>query len=98
MASALRELEEELELDAPSETIRTELTYRGLIYDPSNEVGRVHLGLLFEWRLGEDRDVRVREVEKLAGSWWSPAEIREKWELLESWSQIALSSVGLKNA
>ena len=81
-----RELEEEVEIER-----RGELRPVGFINDDSNGVGSVHLGLCYT--LSVEGEVRVRETEKLEGGWTTAAELRENWDMLETWTQIALDGI-----
>lgn len=59
----------------------------GLINDDTNDVGRVHLGVVY----GADaagRPVAVRETEKLRGAFASPDEVRAVGDGLETWSRL----------
>lgn len=63
-----------------------------LIYDPSNAVGRVHLGvLMFIDLTGSDLEVSIRETEKMVGSFVECLEIDKT--RLEGWSVIALEAL-----
>jgi predicted NUDIX family phosphoesterase len=77
----IRELREELELGAfTAEAV-------ALIHRADNEVSMVHTGVLYKVQVvGE---VKIRETHKLAGEFMSWAEVREKYERLEGWSQAA---------
>jgi predicted NUDIX family phosphoesterase len=77
-----RELREEL--DAPAEYTLTGL---GLLNDESNDVGRVHLGLVYSIEVREPL-VSVRERELLAGGFRSVDEVSRKVEQMETWSSI----------
>ncbi len=81
-----RELHEEVELESPGP-----LLPRGVINDDTNSVGSVHLGLCFTMETAGE--VRVRETEKLSGSWMSLKELRAEWDHMETWTQIALQGV-----
>lgn len=59
----------------------------GLLNDDTNEVGRVHLGVVFVADAA-GRPVRVRETEKLEGAFATPAEIRAIADRLETWSRL----------
>lgn len=59
----------------------------GLINDDTNEVGAVHLGIVFVAD-ASGRPVAVREVEKLSGAFVSPDEVAAVVEALESWSRL----------
>ncbi|TXD38190.1 phosphoesterase [Lujinxingia vulgaris] len=80
----LVELYEELYIDQP-----LTLTYRGLINDDTNEVGKVHLGVVFSaYHVGSPDQIRVRETDKMVGEWVGPDELQAKMAGLESWSQL----------
>ncbi|MCC9602587.1 phosphoesterase [Stieleria sp. JC731] len=82
-----RELEEEIQLDAEYSD-----TQEGLIYDPSNEVGQVHLGVVHRFRLSAP-NVSSREDDLAEGGFVSVAELRQQRENLETWSQLALDAL-----
>jgi predicted NUDIX family phosphoesterase len=63
----------------------------GLINDDTTEVGRVHLGILFEID-SVSSDVRVRETHKMEGAWALVDHLDQNYDGLESWSQIVLDS------
>jgi predicted NUDIX family phosphoesterase len=81
-----REIDEELYI-APGYTERLV----GLINDDTTEVGRVHLGVLFEVD-STSPDVRVRETHKMDGAWALIDQLDQSYENLETWSQIVLDS------
>lgn len=88
-----RELEEEL--DISSQTFQPEVI--GLInddHDPTG-VGKVHIGILVLIDLDADASVCVRETDKLEGSWIRIRDLRKTplFDSLESWSQIAASTI-----
>jgi predicted NUDIX family phosphoesterase len=82
-----RELEEELEI-----TGKYELKIVGLINDDSDDVNRVHIGILGFLELEEDGEVTVRETEQLAGQWYTIEQLRETatYESLEQWGKIVV--------
>lgn len=86
-----RELEEELEIIGGER----ELEIFGLINDDSNEVGKVHLGLLVVIDLSKDASVEVRETDQLEGSWVPISKLHGHgfFEKLENWSQIAVKAL-----
>lgn len=59
----------------------------GLLNDDTTEVGRVHLGVVFEADAG-GRPVTVRETAKLRGGFASSDEVRAVRDRLETWSRI----------
>jgi|SRR6266446_8802129 len=77
-----RELNEELEIGADYSP-----RLIGMINDDTTDVGRVHLGVLFEIE-SSTSSVTVREHEKMSGSWVDSAELRRCFANLETWSQI----------
>ena len=82
----IRELQEEVKLedfDVPQ--------FLGFINDDVSEVGRVHLGLLFEIE-STSFNVEIIEKDKMEGSWASLSELNTNYDLLESWSKIAFDS------
>lgn len=95
----LREIHEEIKLPQPSVNPRFTNRVNGLIYDPSDEVGRVHLGVIIEVKLSPE----LEDVKHLITSpddglnllGFFPKEyLLESDEIdLESWSRIALEAV-----
>lgn len=82
-----RELEEEVRLDAKYEEFRD-----GLIYDPSNEVGQVHLGVVHRFVL-ESPAVHSNEPELAEGGFVSVDQLHEEFDRLETWSQLAIQAL-----
>lgn len=82
-----RELAEEIRLGSPYTETR-----EGLIYDPSNEVGQVHLGVVHRFIL-ESPDVASNEAELAEGGFLSVAELKERRTELETWSQLAVDAL-----
>lgn len=82
-----RELEEELEI-----TGEIKIKPIGLINDDSDEVGRVHIGILGIIDLKESDEVRVRETDQLAGYWMTLEDLRKEdiYNRLENWSKIVV--------
>jgi predicted NUDIX family phosphoesterase len=82
-----RELEEELEI-----TGKYELKIVGLINDDSDDVNRVHIGILGFLELEEDGEVEVKETEQLAGKWCSLEQLRTPatYARLENWGKIVV--------
>ena len=88
-----RELKEEvgLELDGP---LGEDAPVLGLIYDPSNEVGRVHLGVVHKVYVGDSRTLKFDDPAMADGEWFfreSPVPAP-----LENWSAILLARFGEK--
>jgi predicted NUDIX family phosphoesterase len=63
----------------------------GLINDDTTDVGRVHLGVLFEIH-STSSDVSVRETHKMQGAWALMDRLKHSYEWLETWSQIVYDS------
>lgn len=83
-----RELNEEVDLKANEMTV---VPY-GLINDDSEDVSRVHLGILYGIEVDSDATVAVKETEQLEGEWVDLNELHESEDFnrLEGWSQIAV--------
>jgi predicted NUDIX family phosphoesterase len=82
-----REWREELKAEfAP------DFRFVGLLNDDTTEVGRVHLGVVFEAD-AVGRPVTVRETDKLRGGFASSEEIRTVRDQLETWSRIAFDEL-----
>lgn len=86
MAGLRREWDEELE--APWDP---EFRLVGLLNDDSNPVGAVHLGVVFTVEAAGP--VRVREREKLVGSFVLPQAVSASWDRLETWSRLVAPSL-----
>ena len=82
-----RELAEEVELESDYCE-----TCDGLIYDPSNEVGQVHLGVVHRFVL-EEPSVRSNEADLAEGGFVSVKQLKQDLDRLETWSQLAISAL-----
>lgn len=89
MENLNRELKEELKITSPT---KPELRIIGLINDDSDEVGRVHLGILAIIEVSEDTTVEVRETEQLRGNFFPIEKLKLKqfYDRLENWSKIVI--------
>ena len=83
-----RELNEEIELVGS----RVSLRLAGIISDDSTPVGTVHLGLVFILQT-DSPQFSIRETELMTAEWVSVETLREKFERMESWSQIVFQNV-----
>ena len=83
---AKRELHEEVALATVPE-----IQVMGLIYDPSNVVGRVHLGVLM-FAQGTDASIAIKD-EHQSGRLMTLNEIAAVRERFETWSTIALDAL-----
>lgn len=83
----LRELNEEMVLPDNFED-----TIVGLIYDDSNPVGTVHLGVVHQIRL-DPAGVKPREDDLIEAGFYSLAQISQEFDRLETWSQLAFKAL-----
>lgn len=83
-----REIEEEIGL---KQNEITSIELKGLIYDPSNEVGSVHLGLVFIAQTNKE-DIVCLEKDKLSGKYVTLSELLQvPNENNETWTNIAIN-------
>lgn len=87
LAGVRREVGEELILQSGYQN-----HIRALLNDDTTEVGRVHLGVVHVFELDTDQ-VAKREVGITQMAFLSPAELHERRDRLETWSQICLDSL-----
>lgn len=80
-AGLRRELAEEVFVEG----IRS-LTCVGVLNENNGGVSDFHTGLVY--LLEAEGEVRVLETEKMSGDWATPAEVAERFDRLETWSQI----------
>lgn len=85
-----RELAEEVSIE-----LATEPEFMGFINDDTNEVGQVHLGLVFKG-IATKKSFTVNEIEKMKCVWVSIAFIKDNYQNLETWSQIVFNSLIIK--
>lgn len=93
---AIRELDEELIFESVSgeETAANyEFQPIGLINDEKNDVGKVHIGILYTILTPPAHSAEVRETDTLAGEWMTLEELEEVRGQLEEWSSIALDAL-----
>lgn len=86
--NAQRELEEEVGL-APEES--QNLQYIGFINDDTNEVGEVHLGVVFKIKVNSN-DVEVQETDTLKIKWVEQGSIDNYYDF-ETWSSLILEAL-----
>lgn len=85
-----RENNEELDIDK-----LINIEYKGIIYDKSNSVSRVHLGILFKATVN---NAKIKEKENFLSEWLDSDSLKDlKDENFETWSKIALKSLGVYN-
>lgn len=95
-AEAERELTEELIFDSVQGEVSPsdyDTKILGFINDDSNEVGKVHLGVLYSIETNPNHAVAVREVDQLKGEWMTLTELEAVKDRLENWSKIALEAM-----
>lgn len=85
--AAFREVDEEVRIQE-----RYGLRLAGLLNDDSNDVGKVHLGLVYVADL-EKPEVKKRERGIARISFETPAELRARREEFETWSQILIDNI-----
>lgn len=86
--NAQRELEEEVGL---SESKSQNLAYIGFINDDTNEVGEVHLGVVFKIHVNSN-DVEAMETDTLRIKWVDQSKI-EDYDEFETWSALILHAI-----
>lgn len=92
---AEREIMEEVRILLTDFTDRPRPEIIGLINDDSDEVGKVHIGILLMMSLPRDVEVEVRETDQLKGRWISLASASDSaiFDQLENWSRFALQAI-----
>ncbi|RIN28866.1 NUDIX domain-containing protein [Staphylococcus succinus] len=86
--NAQRELEEEVGLpDHKSQN----LAYIGVINDDTNEVGEVHLGVVFKIKVSSI-DVEAKETDTLRIKWVDQSKI-DNYDEFETWSSLILEAL-----
>lgn len=85
-----RELEEEIYLE---KITRFRMKRIGLVNDNSNEVSRVHLGIVYILEVFDKNEVEIKEKENMEGTFLTLEEIKLFYDKLESWSQIILNKL-----
>ncbi|MBF7016895.1 NUDIX domain-containing protein [Staphylococcus durrellii] len=86
--NAQRELEEEVGL--PTDKSQN-LQYIGFINDDTNEVGEVHLGVVFKIKVSS-HDIEVQETDTLKIKWIEQGSI-DNYDDFETWSSLILEAI-----
>lgn len=86
--NAQRELEEEVGL---LETNSQNLEYIGFINDDTNDVGKVHIGVVFKIKVNSN-DIEVRETDTLKIQWLEKERI-DNYDEFETWSALILKDL-----
>lgn len=66
----------------------------GFINDDLSEVGKVHLGVLYNIILS-NKNVCINETEKMTGEWVSKSELIDFYDNMETWSQLYCNLIGV---
>lgn len=82
-----KELEEEVNVSGDYD-----LTFAGVLNDDTTDVGSVHLGLVYLLDAHE-RNVAIRETDKMTGRWADVTELAAAREAMESWSEIVFDAL-----
>ena len=88
LENAKRELEEEVGLENIN---LNQLSLIGFINDDGNEVGRVHIGLVFKLKV-QSKDVEVKETDTLKIDWHKSSTLLQN-ATYESWSQLIIEQL-----
>ena len=91
--AAFREFKEETDLQGAL-AVRN-VSFAGMINDDSDDVGRVHLAIVFVFDLYTP-DIEPREAALADGRWVTVAELAKGRDALERWSAIVLDECLLK--
>lgn len=87
----LRELHEEIHLDTKWDQ---QVRYVGVLNDDTNDVGKVHLGLVYVLEISAHTSIDIRETEKMRGLWYPIEQCHQSEEYaFETWSEIALQTI-----
>ena len=86
--NAQRELEEEVGL---LESNSQNLEYIGFINDDTNDVGKVHIGVVFKIKVNSN-DIEVRETDTLKIQWLEKERI-DNYDEFETWSALILKDL-----
>ena len=86
--NAQRELEEEVGLSAEDSQ---NMEYLGFINDDNNEVGKVHMGVVFKITVNSN-DVEAKETDTLRIKWIEKGKI-ESYDDFETWSALILQDL-----
>lgn len=85
--NAQRELEEEVGLSEDSQNME----YIGFINDDNNDVGKVHMGVVFKITVNSN-DVEAKETDTLRIKWIEKGKI-ESYDDFETWSALILQDL-----
>jgi predicted NUDIX family phosphoesterase len=66
----------------------------GFVNDDTNDVGKVHLGVLYNINLSS-QSIEINEKDKMTGKWVSKSELKNYYAQMESWSKLYVDLIGL---
>jgi len=87
-AAFMRELKEEIDL---SEGFTQQKI--GLIYDDSNEVGKVHFGVVHKIDIYPNVTFKFNDPSLDKGEFWSTDKVKANVELFENWSKLIVENL-----
>ena len=82
-----RELHEEL-------SVQCAYQYKlaGYLNDDTNDVGKVHFGMVYRLEVKDEAKVEVAEKDMMAGEFMKATEIEKLYPTLETWSQLVFTA------
>lgn len=66
----------------------------GFINDDTNEVGKVHLGILYNLNIS-NKLIEINEKDKMTGLWVRKSELKDYYAQMESWSKLYVDHLDL---
>ena len=66
----------------------------GFINDDTNDVGKVHLGVLYHINL-TSKSIEINEKEKMTGQWVRKTDLSDYYAQMESWSKLYVDLLNL---
>jgi predicted NUDIX family phosphoesterase len=65
----------------------------GLLYDPSNEVGKVHFGVVHQFDVGWNTPLKATDPALVNGQWLHRVDLVARKGEFESWSQLVINGL-----
>lgn len=94
-ACIIRELEEETTMVVEKTNDEINNSFIDLFIDERSDVSKVHVCALYLIDSVDEETVQIKETEKLAGEWVTPAQLKKLLSKLEGWSEIAYKLLGI---
>ena len=88
-----RELEEEVSIKCDNNDTLFSLPPVALLYDPSNEVGRVHFGIVRILNVGFQRKLEFHDPALANGHFISRLDLKNSTDNFEAWSKLVIDNV-----